>query len=251
MKSFSIAVCDDEEAMLLSVGSLVKEVFGAQGVEYTIEYYGDSARLAQAYKKTAYDLILLDIEMPGADGISFGKALRKYEEENGMGHTADIIYISSHEEKVFDTFMVKPFAFIRKSKILSDGTRILKLYIDSFSEPEDLIEFKAGADYFKLAAGDIIYVENRGHDQLLHVQGGREMPRLKTTLDKIEKQLVPHGFIRVHASYIVNWHFMKKIRGDEITLTTGEVIPISRTRKQDVMSEWMRLNRESGSTHLE
>ena len=57
----------------------------------------------------------------------------------------------------------------------------------------------------------------------------------------LEEELVPAGFIRVHQGYLVNYRQVKLIEDQEVLLTSGEALPISRRKAADVRAKYLEL----------
>ena len=93
-----IAVCDDDKLALDSISGAIGGVFSANGSDTEINSFTSANELTKVIAKTHYDLVFLDIDMPGMDGIECGKLLRRLE------YSPDIIYVSNREERVFECF---------------------------------------------------------------------------------------------------------------------------------------------------
>ena len=91
----------------------------------------------------SYDLVFLDIDMPEIDGISIGVVLRKNFSD------VKIIYISSRESLVFDSFKTNPYSFIPKSRLDQMLLPTLSSLYHSMHAPEQLIIFSAGGIQYR------------------------------------------------------------------------------------------------------
>lgn len=105
-----IAVCDDEpraageaERLILETGEHLNEP-----IEISIYYSGES--FARALRDgSQFDIILMDIELGGLDGIAAGQLLR----EDDGNDPVQLIYISSHEEYHMQLFDLRPSGFMK------------------------------------------------------------------------------------------------------------------------------------------
>lgn len=77
------------------------------------------------------------------------------------------------------------------------------------------------------------YIINR--NLLLHTE--QENIICYRSMKELEQELAPHGFVRCHTSYIVNLFFVKGVKKLEITLVTGETIPISQPKRRQFMEQ--------------
>ncbi len=177
-----------------------------------------------------YDLYFLDIEMGEINGLELAEKLRASFKEK------EIIFISFYETYVFQSFRVKPFAFIRKNELKTD------LYITLSFMQERLFEKHIQVDIpiskknvLKVEPADLIYCQSEGHYvQFVFKSKENEVCRIK--LNQVENILEDYGFIRVHVSYLINEDYIDTIRGTEIKLLSGQVISISRPYKIAVYS---------------
>ena len=112
MKVPAIAVCDDEKMARDVVKTAVTSLLSQEGFEADVEVFGSTAELEERMSSRAFDLLLLDIGMQPEGGLAFARKLCE-------GNSAvQIIFISNHIEKEFDTFSVRPFAFVRKMRFM-------------------------------------------------------------------------------------------------------------------------------------
>ena len=90
-----IAVCDDDVLAVGAIRGAVEKVLNEQGLAVEISEYYAVKTLRSALQQQSFDLLLLDIDMPGISGIEFGRMLRR--EKNDT----DIIFVSNCENRVF------------------------------------------------------------------------------------------------------------------------------------------------------
>lgn len=116
-----IALCDDEKPFLLWFKKkLEKHVPAVQADEFIIDLYSDGRSLLKAQAKQKYNVIFLDIHMPGIDGMAVARQLWQQSGE------PIIIFTSEKEELVFQALRVHPFEFLKKSEIDRELPRLLR-----------------------------------------------------------------------------------------------------------------------------
>ena len=105
-----IAICDDEERAVASTEKIVKTCLQAQGIGCEITTYTQSRNLLYDITDDGffYDLILLDIEMPGISGMEIPQQVK------GFLPNARIIFVTSHTEYAIDAFELSFSAMCRK-----------------------------------------------------------------------------------------------------------------------------------------
>ena len=145
MEYINYAVCDDEEIILDAVFDRVFTIFKRAGMIATGRKYRSSkAFLEDVTRQTGHDelnLAFLDIDMPELNGIELGRAIK---EKNPK---IEIIFVSNRYEKVFDTFDIHPFGFVRKNNFSADIGKTLKAYIAARGEGRKLLCRPAGEQF--------------------------------------------------------------------------------------------------------
>lgn len=235
---FRFAVCDDDEVALSAIAGAISNVFGKNRVQVSVQTFGPSPDLFEKLTSEHFDAVFLDINMPKCDGIELGKRLKAQRE------TLDIIYVSSAEERVFDSFRVHPYGFVRKSSFLKDIAGIAKMYLAEHTERESaVIELKLRGSILNLKMSEIVYIESIRDYQYIYLLGQKEPEKVRLTMEMMESRLVPHGFIRVHKGYLVNYHYIQRIDSTDIVLISGLRVPVSKRKLKQVREEYMELNR--------
>ena len=235
--SMRIALCDDDIQALPIISGAAQSAFSAKGVNPEISVFSSPEALLEALEKTHFQLMLLDIEMPGMDGIELGKKLR------AMGDDTRIVYVSEAESRVFESFQVQPLGFVRKSNFLNDITAVVELYLKTSSREDSggYLELSVRSGVASVKSSTVRYIEGSRNYQLLYVDGKAEPIEVKMTMDKLEQMTEPYGFIRVHKGFLVNYLFIHRVTGTELTLTDGTVIPVGRSKAGEVKARYLAL----------
>lgn len=154
-----IAICDDDKEAVEQHGNIVRNCLRSCGIGYEIANYTQSSNLLFDITDDGffYDLILLDIEMPGITGMELSKKLKPYLPN------VRIIFITSHIEYAIDAFELSIFRYVPKSDLTN---RLVSAVVDAAK----LIELEAGREYIIQAAGrmekipykDIFYIQRGG-----------------------------------------------------------------------------------------
>ena len=232
-----IALCDDDARALPVIAGAAESAFNAQGIQTEIYRFSSGAELLQAMERTHFHLLLLDIEMPGMDGIAVGKRLRAMEDDT------KIVYVSEAETRVFESFQVQPLGFVRKSNFLNDIAAVVELYVKTSSQEQagDYLELSTRSGLLTIKSKQVRYIEGSRNYQLLYTDGKKEPVEVKMTMEKLEQLTAPYGFIRVHKGFLVNYLFIHRVSATEITLTDGTSIPIGRSKAGDVKARYLSL----------
>ncbi len=241
MNKLRIAACDDNKIALDMIANAVKNYFILQDYEVEIETFTEVNSIRRRLTETEFHLLLLDIDMPVMDGISMGKELRNH------GYHTSIIFVSNREDKVFAALKVKPDGFIRKSHILEDIPEVLATYLQTHHENITQSLIIESRDQLKVIPyNEILYIEGNKKSQLIYAENKGEPVPIRTTMQELEKELEPLGFIRIHKGYLVNYKHIQIIGDTEIVIDDDKKLPISRRKLQEVKSRFLDLMQSKG-----
>ncbi|WP_050699013.1 LytR/AlgR family response regulator transcription factor [Anaeromassilibacillus senegalensis] len=230
----SIAYCDDERAALNLYPEQVRAAFQHYRRSVEIERFQRPGLLMERIAaNNRFDLLFLDISMPDMNGIELGRQLRK------LADDVLIVFVSSHEELVFESFQVTPFRFIRKGHFYQDLEEGIPAIIAELEKRQTELQIDNGKEVYRIAPYKILYIESSDKIQKLFTLQGTVEIRYK--LKELETLLAEYGFIRVHKGYLVNARFIACVNKREVVLNTGESIPLSKYRLEQVMEELERV----------
>ena len=214
-----IAIIDDEKAFAERLRATVLKIFSEQHTAADVTVTDDPENILYTGKQ--FDVILLDIEMPGCSGIDLAS---KINEQKGGSGKPYIIFVTNRDGLVFDHLEDLEPCFDR---------------LITLCESEIYYPIKSGRDIERVAMKDIFYLEKQKNYVIYHTARGTISER--TTLDK-KTDLLRNGFLRTHIGYLVNIRCIEKIRTGEISLSDGTIIPLSRKYSEAVRKqffEWM------------
>lgn len=230
-----VAVCDDEPLALEAVCARIAKVFADCGVEARPERFTEADKLLAAAEKCPFDLIFLDISMPSADGIELAKKIRA-----GSAKT-DFIFVSSREEKVFESFCVSPFRFVRKSRFNAELTEAVRAYVRDRAGRDKTVSFciNKNASIVTLHIEDILYIESFKNNQYVHLAQIPEPLCLNETMEELEERFRENDFFRIHKSYLVNFRSVTRLEKDCVLLSTGEELLLSRRKAKEAKEAFL------------
>lgn len=223
----SIAVCDDAKIIVDNMETLLKKYSAEIGEEIRVSkfYLGDS--LLDQYKSN-YDIIFLDIKMPGLTGIQTAERIRKKDDK------VTIIFLTSLIDKAIEGYKVQAANYIIKPL----GYKRLKIELDNWqlkirNKDEQYITIHNDCGNYKVLLKSIRYIETYNRNLLVHAE--KENIICYRKLRDMESELEKYGFARCHSSFLVNMLYVEKIEKTDIQLFTGERIPVSKTKKKVFM----------------
>ncbi len=223
-----IAICDDETPALSMISEELKGECRRRGIEAEFDGFGSGTALLEKLEAgLRYDVLFADICMPGLNGIRLGTLF--HEQLSGTV----LIYVSSREDLVFETFQAKPFRFMRKKHFQEELPRVMSDLLMELSErKKKKLTFRTAVSSIRLSADEILYVESLRKKQLLHTKDS--VYEVQYSFQGIMTTLKPYGFVQTHKSYLVNCRYIRAISYEELELDDHTTIPIGRTRLSEV-----------------
>lgn len=248
MDILKVAVCDDDDCALDGIAGAAEAAFRRHGAQAAIERFHSMRQLNERMKEQRFDLLLLDIDMPKVDGIRFGLYLRENKDRT------EIVYVSNREDRVFESFQVHPFGFVRKSHFLKDIGAVIEAFLAAQraedKEGEQLLVPQGKSGIVSIPIRSIIYIEGSGKQQLVHLDDRKDVLALRSSMENLESKVADKGFLRIHKGYLVNYRWISVIARTQAELTNGEVLPLSRSNAARIREEYLRLSQADRSTLL-
>lgn len=233
-KRLKIAICDDEKA----IREQIREVLEKEIPNVCPELYETGDALLAAKKQ--FDLIFLDIQMAGADGIETAKKLRERSALKGE-EEAILIFITGIKEYVFEAFDVAAFHYLLKpiaeDKLKEVLCRAVKELEKRKKKRRQAVFIKTRNRSFTLDTDSILYVESRGKKVEIHTTG--ESIEAYSSMNEMEGQL-GEGFYRCHRGYLVNMAYVAEYGSESITLQNGECVYLAKEKYGKFVKAYMR-----------
>jgi DNA-binding LytR/AlgR family response regulator len=242
-----IAICDNDELDLQLLAAQVREYLSAHpDISGDVCSFDSSGALLGALDSGGeYRLFLLDILMPGTDGIEIGEEIRKKNED------VPIIYTTSSREYALNAFqnhairyLVKP---IQRSELFSALDFAFSL-LRAGGERNYTVKTREGL--VSLPGKNIVMVENTRRSALYSLSSGAAV-RSVSIRGTFEEAVAPlpddPDFTRPHKSYYVNMHYIHVLQPGILVMDSGQEISISRRFSSQVNSDYLHfLSQEEG-----
>lgn len=215
-----IAVCDDDGRQREYLAGVLTAWAGRKRHLAEVKQYVRAEDFLFDYgEEKDFDLLLLDIEMPGKSGIELAKEIRRGND------TVQIIFITGYYEYFSDGFDVSALHYLLKPVDEKKLSQVLDRAADNLAGRQRAVLVADARGSVKVALSDIVYVESENVYIVLHTVRGTYRARM--ALGKFAEQL-DETFFKVHRSYVVNLKYIRKIDRSRVTMTNGDVVPISR-----------------------
>lgn len=223
-----IYICDDEPKINSDISQMVSNLVADSVIS---EFLSGRDLLAEMNKNTC-DILLLDIDMPEISGLDIAVQL------TALAEKPLLVFVTSHDELVYDSFQFHPFGFIRKSYIDKELPRILADCVAELHSRDKHFCFHTASADVKLPLDEILYFEADGNYLKVFAKCGEY--RFRDTLSAVENTLSGSGFIRIHKGFLVNQAAVRTLAYDEAELIGGAKIPIGRSYSESAKKQLMR-----------
>lgn len=236
--TYQIAICDDEPQILENLSQKIKTVF--QQKEIFAEYVctTDSAQMLEYLQKNFVDIIFLDIDMPVFTGMDIAAVL------NEKYPNTILVFVTSHDALVYQSFAYRPFGFIRKTYLDEELQSVIERIERELRKRKRDIVIAKGQELHRILIQDILYIEAEGN--YLNVHTRNDILRIRETMTNMETELCEKGFIRCHKGYLINAEYIEKCKAAEVDLRVDGIlktIPIGRSYEKEVRSKIMSMLR--------
>lgn len=235
---YQIAICDDEKKIVEDITSKIKTEFNKRVIEAEVIGFDDSRNLMGYLEKGHIDVIFLDIDMPYFSGMDIAGFIN----QNRLNTI--IIFVTSHDALVYQTFDYRPFGFMRKGYLDTELSPLVDRVIKELDDRKEELVINKGQEIIRIPFNEILYVE--GDKNYLNIKTKTDEFRTRDTMTSIENELKGKGFIRCHKGYLVNGEHIGKLRSGEIEIDiNGDtlIVPVGRSYEKDVKRSLLELLR--------
>ena len=200
----NVAICDDVVSTTGKIETMLQNIAKRNFMPVDTDVFWKGEHLVDSVEMgNSFDIIFLDIEMGQEDGITVARRIRKIDK------SVLIVYVTSHENYMMESFEIRPFRFLVKP--------------------------------VSIPIGEILYFESNRRKVKIITE--KENFELYGKLNDIEKSLERSkvAFLRVHQSFLVSYKHVEEIGYDFVVLNNGKRIPISEDRRKIISGQYCEM----------
>ena len=232
-----IAICDDEKHMSDHIRAMASDFFRKKNREICFRIFSSGEELLSYDGQI--DILFLDIQMKGMDGIETARKLRAFK------FRGFLIFITVLKEMVFQSFEVQAYDYLVKPMDKKQFAKTMdRLYASMQTASEDSLLVQKGYEGRIIREDEIVFCEIIDRKIYLNLASG-DVVDYYERIENLEAKLDKH-FYRCHRSYLINLKHLKGYKNGTACMDNGKEIPVSRLRSKEfsgVVLQYMKKNR--------
>ena len=218
-----IAIVEDEVRERAHLRDCLAYMAEKERLEFDIVEFGSGEAFLGGYQPV-YDIVLMDIELPGINGMETAKALRR------LDSFVLLVFVTNMVQYAVSGYEVDALNYILKPVNRFDfALKMNKAISRTAKRTEESVQIRAGKDLYMLPVAAIRYLEVDGHYIVYHTTEGDYSEYI--TLKEAEKKLNKPYFVRCNRCYLVNLKYVSDVRDDVVQVGRDELL-ISRPQKK-------------------
>ncbi|MBQ1490336.1 MAG: response regulator transcription factor [Blautia sp.] len=218
-----VAMVEDDEREQAALVACLRQLEKEENIPLAITTFPSGEAFLSSYQPD-YDIVFMDIEMPGINGMETARRLRKIDGQVILifiTHMAQFA-ISGYEVEALD-FILKPVNYY------SFAVKVKRAIARSNPRQEDFIQVKTSSETMFLRISSIRFIEVLGHYVIFHTTAGDYQEY--ATLKEVESRLNRPYFVHANRSFLVNLRYVDSVNKESVRLEEDE-ITISRPQKK-------------------
>lgn len=222
----SLLIVEDEKPAADALLALVRRYEESRGMTFDVDVVGAAFELLDASR--TYDICLLDIQLPGINGMEAAELLRSQRRVTSIIFVTDLAQYAVRGYEVDALgFLVKPATFAGLSMNLDRAMR------EVAQETNRTLTVPTGDGFRSLPLSQVTHIEVRSHDLVYHTVDGEAL-RARGSLAQVERELADAPMVRVSRYCLANMALITGVAGDEVTVAGGAALHITRGHKKEI-----------------
>lgn len=233
-----IACCDDEKQQLELYKTMFTNIEMRQDIKLNVEYFLSGNFMLERFQseKNPFDLVYLDMDMDEKSGLDLAKEIRQNYHSDCL-----ILFLTNYPKYMQNSFDVRAFQYMIKPVQFDEFEKkfnAARKYLEK--DDKNRVVLKIDEDNVVFFTNEIYYIEKEKSFKQFLVYLEDKCVVAKGVLSAIENQLLEQHFMRTHRSYLVNMKHIRRIQKNDLVLSNGNLVPISRRKEKELKQQFMR-----------
>lgn len=226
-KMIQIAIVEDKITCTNLLKEHIEKFFEEKGEDFQIECFTNGVQFIMNYRPV-FDIVFMDIEMPGQDGMETAKQLRN------MDENVCLIFVTNMAQFAIKGYEVSALGYIVKPVSYFElSTNLKKALVRIEKNEKSEIFVRINDEVKRIPIKHLKYIEVRDHSLIYNLL--ENSFEIRGALKNIEDKLVPLGFARCNSCYLVNLKHVSSIQKNTIAIGKN-ILQISRNKKKDFLT---------------
>lgn len=231
-----IAICDDSKQERQILAALFKQYQELHATPLQIHIFQNGFSLLDAIDQgKRFDITILDILMPGENGIEIARNIR------ASGTDTEIIFLTSSPEYAVDSYEVKAQNYLLKPVTEEKFFASIDAILAELDEKDtaSFIIYTTEKQYSRIRISSLVYGEVTHRTITLHLADQTTISAVMTFTEFQDILKAYPDFIYPHRSYAVNMNYIQYVTKSDIILTDGQKIPLSRNNYTKISEQFL------------
>lgn len=230
-----IAYCDDDKEMLEEIDRLLVEYRALQSRALVCEAFSSPLELlAEVEKGMRPDILILDVIMPGENGINVAREIRQHD------NNVKIIFLTSSAEFAVDSYKVDAYFYQLKPIRAEDFFRLLDEVISECEKlPQESLVLRCKNGITKINLDRLVYCEVIGHTLIFHLENGKVLESIGALDELYDKLSQYDNFMRPHRSFLINMDYVQNISYKVVIMDDLTEIPIPHGKCSEIKNKYL------------
>ena len=230
-----IAVCDDQAEELSALTALLDQWQAERHFPLRYHTFRSAAGMLDAAQRERFSLYLLDVMMPGIDGMDAAREIRTFDD------AADIVFLTSSPGFAYESYGVRALEYLLKPVSAKLLFPLLDRLYQREQNPQDGLTVRSEGVLVRLPFSQLSYVEVMGKHLFFHMTDD-SVHEVVGALKEYEGALLARPeFMRTHRSYIVNMLQAEKLSPAGVVTFSGRSVPVSRLLYNQLQKDYLEL----------
>lgn len=230
------ALVEDSQEDAGKILLYLKQFGEKQRITFQTDHFFSAELFLDRYRPV-YDIVFMDIELPGSNGMDAARKLRRIDPAVTLIFITNLsaFAVNGYEVDALD-YMLKPVTYPMFQLKMQKAVR----HIEKDGSGSLSIALK-GQQIVRIPLTDLLYIEVRGHYLLYHTE--TSVYEARGSLRELEEKLISHHFLRCNNCYLVNLRHIRSVE-DNVVIVGEDRLPISRPKKKsflDGLTEYLGL----------
>ncbi|MCD7883895.1 MAG: LytTR family DNA-binding domain-containing protein, partial [Lachnospiraceae bacterium] len=220
-----IAICDDNKQSQSLFLNVLNELEPNESAEC---FFDGASLLKEMRERPTFDIIFLDIYLPGENGIDIAGEIRKISPRTG------IVFITNSLDFAVDAYSLNALHYLVKP-VTKEGVEECFLRLKSLrSKPRSILLLNVGRDSITVGQDEIIYILSAGHAKEICLINN-QIYRIWVSLEELESKL-DDNFLKINRGTIANMEHIRQMSADYCLMDNGARLDFSRRKRADIMT---------------